>query len=150
MHTGGDDATDRKTARTRNTKTMSENEHTPEEQQIKTIYGGDEAYVEDFRIRPVAVEDDRLKMHVKMRVGGAESIYYVSATATYAEDENTGHHISIHRVDGHLIDEFDTSVITASPSDTIDAVQALHEVYVQAADDWYDYARDAGEAGDGR
>lgn len=114
---------------------------------ISTICAEGIAHVGEFRIRPVTVGDEEVEMHVNMRIGGGEAIYYLSASVRYTDDDSAGHHIRIHRRGGGLVDEFETNVVTASPSDIFDATQAIHEVYLQSVQDWYDFAVNADEAG---
>jgi hypothetical protein len=123
---------------------MSNNEI---ENEIETIYGGEDAYVEEFKIRPLTIEDGELKLSALMRVGGAEGIYYVRATTTFAEEG--GHHVTVHLPAGDLVDELEVDWTTATPEDTMDAVEAMHETYIAAAQDWYGFAVGA-DAGDGR
>lgn len=126
---------------------MNENIENKIENSIETIYADESAYVENFRIRPITVGDDGVEMQVMMRIGGGEAVYYLRATARYA-DTDVGHAIRIERTDGELVDEFETDVVTASPSDLYDAVQAVQETYVQAYEDWYSYAVAADETAD--
>lgn len=108
-----------------------------------------EAYVENFRINQKAVAPDETVMHVLMRLAGADPVYYLNATVKYAEDERAGHHVIIFRRGGSLVDEFSTDIVTAEPDDRFEIVQAMHDTYVQAADDWYSFALAADHAGDG-
>ena len=118
-----------------------------ETNRLETIYPEGTAHVEDFRIRPLAVGDGVLEMRVRMRIGGGEAVYYLDSTVTYGGEEE-GHRVTIRRRGAGVVDEFETDVVTASPADEMEAVQALHETHVQAADDWYQHARAAEQAGD--
>ena len=123
---------------------MTENNDNPIENSIETISVEDSAYVEDFRIRPITVGDE-VEMDVLMHLGGGKDGYYLHATARYA-NENSGHEIRIERAGGDLVNAFEVPSVTDSPSELREAVQAMHETYVQAYEDWYAYAVAADEA----
>lgn len=118
-----------------------------QEQSMETIYAEDTAYVEEFKIRPVEVSDDRLEMKVVMRIGGGEAVYYLAADVQYGGDDE-GHHVTIRRRSADVVDEFETDVVTASPDCEKDAVQAIHETYLKAVNDWYEHARAADTVGE--
>lgn len=127
---------------------MSENE-SQYEHSIRAIYGLDgEAYVEDHRIRPQTVQEDRLEMSLLMRIGGPYGAFYLRAESTFTDGEDEGHHVEIRRRGGDVVDEFDVDWTTAAPYDTTDATQALHETFIGSAHDWYSHAVAAEEAGD--
>jgi hypothetical protein len=114
---------------------------------VETIYAEDTAHVEDFRIRPEEVSDDRLEMKVSMRIGGGEAVYYLHADVQYG-GEDEGHEVVIRRRGADVVDAFETDIVTTEPGDEMEAVQAIHETYLAAKDDWYSHARSADEAGD--
>lgn len=124
---------------------MNENERSIENE-IETIYGGDDAHVEEFKVRPLTIGEEELKLSALMRVGGAEGVFYVRATTVFADDGGS-HHVTVHRLGGGLVEELEVDWTTASPEDTMDAVQAMHETYIESAQDWYDFAVDAERAG---
>jgi len=127
---------------------MSENE--PQfENSIRSIYGLDgEGHVEDYRIQPQEVSDDRLEMSLLMRIDGPYATYYLRAETTFADYEGVGHRVEIRRRGGDVVDEFEVDWATVAPDDTRDATQALHETYISAAGDWYSHAVAADEAGE--
>lgn len=126
---------------------MTDNTDTPKHRLTK-VHAAGETYVEAFRIQRTAASPDETVVRVLMRLAGADPVYYLNATVTYAEDERAGHHVIISRR-GCLVDEFSTDIVTAEPDDRFEIVQAMHDTYVQAADDWYSFALAADHAGDG-
>ena len=126
---------------------MNENNDTATENRLQTIYADGEAHAEDFRIRPTTFNDAQKTFHVHMRVAGGEAVYYLLATVNYSE-ENPGHHIVIRDHEHDVVDEIESDFTAADPHDTLDVTQALHEMYVQAAQEWYDYGRNADGAGE--
>lgn len=122
------------------------------EHSIRSIYALDgDARVEDYRIRPQEVNDDRTKMSLLMRMAGPHGAFYVRATTTFAADEGEqGHRVEIRRRAGDVVDELEVDWATADPGDSMGATQALHETYIGAVGDWYAYALAAEEAGDAR
>lgn len=115
-------------------------DETERELLLTTIYAEGTAHVREFRIRPATVSDEEVEMHVKMRIGGGGAIYYLTAKVRYTDDDWATHSISIRREGAEMIDEFETNVGTASPSDIFDATQAMHETYLQSVELWYDFA----------
>jgi hypothetical protein len=129
---------------------MSEsNDSTTNENRLQTSYADGEAHVEEFRIRPLTFDDEEKKFGVHMRIAGPEAVYYVSVTVTYSE-KTPGHHIVILDHEHSVVDEIESDWVAADPHDTLDVMQALHEMYVQAVKEWYDYSLSADEAGDNR
>lgn len=127
---------------------MNENE-SQFENSIRAIHGVDgDVRVEDHRIHPREVSDDRLEMSLLMRIGGPYGCFYVHAEATFTNEEDEGHYVEIRRHGGDVVDTLEVDWTTAAPSDTTDATQALHETYIAAVGDWYSHALAAEEAGD--
>lgn len=126
---------------------MSENE-SQNEHSIRAIWQDDVAPVENYRIRPREVSDDRLEMGLLMRLGGPRGKFYVRAEVVFSinEDED-GHHVEIRRRGGDVVDEFTIDWTTADPDDATEATQALCETYINAASDWYSFAVGAEQAG---
>ncbi|WP_435180463.1 hypothetical protein [Halorussus sp. AFM4] len=127
---------------------MSENE-LQFENSIRSIYSlNGDAYVEDYRIRPKTVSDDRFEMSLLMRLGGPYATYYLRSRTVYSDDEDKGHRVEIRRRGGNTVDTFEVNWTTAEPDDIRDATQALHEIYIAPVNDWYSHALAADEADD--
>lgn len=123
---------------------MGDENTTATENSQQNTYDDGEARVEDFHICPTKFDEDERKMHVWMRVAGGEAAYYVSASVRFSECEAAAHEVTVYRVDPEeLVDEFRQPMWIQEPEDTFDAVQAAHEMYIQSAKDWYEYARGA-------
>jgi hypothetical protein len=117
-----------------------------QENSLETIYAAGEAHVEEFRIKPLTFGEEEKTFHVLLRIAGGEAVYNLSASVTYSE-EDPGHHIIISDHEDRVVYEIESDFVAADPHDSLDVTQALHEMYVQAAQEWYDYARDADTAG---
>jgi len=111
-------------------------------------FDGD-AYVEDYRIRPQEVEDEELEISLLMRIGGPRGRFTLRAGTTFVDGEDQGHWVEIRDPAGDLVDELEVDWMTASPNSVRDATQAFHEVYIGAANDWYNHALAVQEAGKG-
>ncbi|WP_096391460.1 hypothetical protein [Halopenitus persicus] len=129
---------------------MNDNENDFEnEHSIRAIWTDGEGRVEDHRIRPQEVSEDKLEMSLLMRLGGPRGRFYLHAEVTFADDEDEGgHHIEIRRRAGDVVDEFTIGWTTADPDDATGATQAIYETYLHAADDWYAFAVGAEQAED--
>jgi len=111
-------------------------------------FDGD-AYVEDYRIRPQEVEDEQLEVSLLMRIGGPRGRFTLRAGTTFVDGEDEDHWVEIRDPAGDLVDELEVDWTSASASNVPDATQAFHEVYIGAANDWYNHALAVQEAGNG-
>jgi len=109
----------------------------------------DDAYVEDYRIRPREVEDEQLEVSLLMRIGGPRGRFTLRAGTTFVDGEDEDHWVEIRDPAGDLVDEIEVDWMSASPSNVRDATQAFHETYIGAANDWYSHALAVQEAGEG-
>ncbi|QCW01896.1 hypothetical protein [Natrinema pallidum] len=107
-----------------------------------------DAYVEDYRIRPQEVGDDQLAVSLLMRIGGPHGRFTLRAEATFIDGEDERHRVEICRPAGDLVDELELDWTAAAPTNTRNATQVFHEVYVGAVNDWYNHALAAEEAGE--
>ncbi|AEH35592.1 hypothetical protein [Halopiger xanaduensis] len=127
---------------------MNEN-HPINTNRLRTFDGFEgDAYVEDYRIRPQEVRGDQLAVSLLMRIGGPHGRFTLRAEATFIDGEDERHRVEIRRPAGDLVDEFEVDWTAAAPTNTRDATQAFHEVYVGVVDDWYNHALAAEEAGE--
>lgn len=129
-----------------------EDTETAEQNRTRNTYGQAKAHVEDFRIRPMDAPEGGRRMSVLMkfsaRDGGGE-VYYLTAKVTFIDySDRGGHRVSIRCEGGDEVASVDTSTVTASPEDAHECVQAIHETYLDAVDDWFEFAQAAAEAGD--
>lgn len=123
------------------------NENTTEfTHSTRAILGLVESRVEDYRIRPREVTDDRIRMQVIMRIGGEYGTYYLRAETVYG-GANAGHCVQLEAQGGDVVDTFEIEE-SANPDGAFAATQRLCETYVSRVEDWYARAVAADEAGE--
>ena len=127
---------------------MNENER-QFEHSTRAIFGLSDAWVEDHRIRPRMVGDDRIEMSVLMRISGDFGTYYLRSEVVFTAGEDAGHHVQITRRGGMVVETMEMELAGDRPDGCFEATQRLCEAYISRVEDWYSKAVAADEqAGD--